>query len=251
MRKISIVSLIYRSIRFADAVYDSVVRHTPLIQSGDAEFFFVANDPSQSVVDHIRSRGIKCFVQNNDRKTEDELFRAGIGWPEYISRVYKGWNRAILEAQPVVVLVNSDCLFSPGWLENLLKHASPERVVCSQLFERKHPKYGIFPGAYHGEFGNHPDNFNDDAFLQAAQSVSRPMLRPGGAYMPCLFYKDIALNAGMYPEGNIAGKSFRHIVRYGDEDFFLRLAMLGVSHVTAMDSIVYHFKEGEMEDIGV
>jgi hypothetical protein len=251
MPNISIISLIYKSTRFADAVYDSIVKYTPLIEGWQAEFFFVANDADDRVIKHIQGRGIKCVIQNNDRKTDEELFGMGIGWPEYISRVYKGWNRAILEAQDIVVLVNSDCLFSPGWLENLLKHARQDRVVCSQLFERKHPKYGIFPGAYHGEFGNHPDNFNEDEFLQAARNVSRPILRQGGAYMPCLFYKDIALNAGMYPEGNIAGKNFNHIVRYGDEDFFLRLAMLGVSHVTAMDSIVYHFKEGEMEDIGV
>lgn len=63
--------------------------------------------------------------------------------------------------------------------------------------------------------------------------------------MPCLLYRDVAVLAGLYPEGNIAGKSFSEVKRYGDEAFYDRLKRFGVEHITAKDSIVYHLKEGE------
>jgi len=245
---ISIASLIYKSKRFADAVYESIMEFTPLIHEGKAEFFFVANDASEDVIEHLAAKGYKYFINNNPRLTEQELFARGIGWPEYIHRVYRGWNEAIRNAQDVVVLVNSDNLFSPNWLENLLKYLTPTRIVCSQLVERRHPKYGVIYGAIHGEFGHHPDSFKKAEFLEFCKKVAKPGLRMGGVYMPCMFYKDAALKAGLYPEGNICGETFYRIVRYGDQDFFLRLAKIGVHHVTALDSIVYHFKEGEMEE---
>jgi hypothetical protein len=117
------------------------------------------------------------------------------------------------------------------------------------LIERWHPKYGVFPGAYHAEYGNHPCNFQEDKFIEDCKKGSRNKTRSGGAYMPCMFYKEVAIKAGCYPEGNICGgKDFYDIVRYGDEDFFMRLRKIGVSHITALDSISYHFKEGEMEE---
>ena len=62
MTKISIVSLIYKSPVFADFVYDSIHKYTPLLNSGMAEFFFVANDPTDGVVRHLRKKGYKYFI---------------------------------------------------------------------------------------------------------------------------------------------------------------------------------------------
>lgn len=250
MVKISIVSLIYKSKKFADWVYDSVHEFTPMIQRGNAEFFFIANDPEGDLIDYLTAKGYKFYVNINPKRTEAELFKMGYAKPEYIHRVYRGWNEAIRRSQgELVVLVNSDNFFSTDWLENLLKFSTPNTIVCSQLVERKHPKYGIFPGAYHGEFGNHPSNFKKDEFLSFANKVRITGIKQGGAYMPCLFYKDIALKAGLYPEGNIAGRNFDDVAFYGDEYFFNKLAKLGVKHITSLDSVVYHLKEGEMDEI--
>jgi len=250
MVKISIVSLIYKSKRFAEWVYESVHEFTPMIHRGNAEFFFIANDPEGDLVDFLTAKGYKFYININPRRTEEELFNLGYAKPEYIHRVYRGWNEAIRKSQgELVVLVNSDNYFSPDWLENLLKFSSPNTIVCSQLVERKHPKYDVFPGAYHGEFGNHPDNFKKDEFLSFANKVRITGIKQGGAYMPCMFYKNIALKTGLYPEGNIAGRSFDDVAFYGDEYFFNKLAKLGVKHITSLDSIVYHLKEGEMDEV--
>lgn len=248
MVKISIAALIYKSTRFAEWLYDSVYEFTPLVRSGEAEFFFIANDPTEKLIKFLEQKGYPHYVNHNPRRTEEELFRLGYGAPEYIHRVYRGWNQAILRAKgELVVLLNSDNYVSPDWLENMLKYMGRDKIVCSQLVERKHPKYDVFPGAYHAEFGSLPDNFDKAGFLQFVLRQKITGLRQGGAYMPCMLYKDQAVQVGLYPEGNLAGSSFNDVVGYGDDVFFKKLAQIGVQHVTALDSIVYHLKEGEMD----
>jgi len=245
---ISIASLIYKSKKYADWVHGSIHEFTPLVTKGEAEFFFVANDPTEDLLAHLRQRGYKHYVNYNPKRTDEELFKMGYGAPEYIHRVYRGWNEAIMRAAGgTVVLVNSDNYFSPDWLENLLKYLCTKTIVCSKLVERMHPEHGIFPRAYHGEFGSHPDDFDKENFLRLCERVKTTGLQFGGAYMPCAFYKQVAIDVGLYPEGNLAGASFSDVAAYGDQVFFEKLSKAGVRQVTAMDSIVYHTKEGEMD----
>lgn len=92
------------------------------------------------------------------------------------------------------------------------------------------------------------DNFREQDFVDFTYQVRKTGLALHGAYMPCLMYKDVALYAGLYPEGNIAGETKEQIVRFGDEFFYDRLQEMGVEHYTALDSIVYHLKEGELDE---
>jgi hypothetical protein len=250
--KISIVSLIYRSTKFADAVYESIQENTEKLKTGEAKFFFVANDPEPHLLKHLKDNNYPFVLHENKKKTEKELFNVGIGGPEYINRVYLGWNRAIKESDSeIVVLVNSDNMFSPNWLENLLKNLNEDTFVCSEIVERpNHPKFAPFPGCLVGDFGNHPDNFKKEEFLQfvdANQKIKKGKTKTGGAYMPCAFYREKAIEVGLYPEGNLHdGTNFMSIEEYGDENFVKKLSRNGVRHITSLDSISYHFKEGEM-----
>ena len=247
--KVSIISLIYQSASLADWVHHSVHRFTPMIGRGEAEFFFVANDSTPGLLAHLHGRGYRHIVNVNQRYSEEELFAHGYGTPEYISRVYRGYNEGVRAAAgDYVVLVNSDNAFSPDWLENLLKYSDRSRVICSTIVEREHPVFGVFPGAVHGEFGGDPVTFDETAFLAFAATIRKTGLKAGGAYMPTLFHRDIAIEAGLYPCGNVAGARFDEVARCGDEAFFDVLGSLGVGHYTALDSIVYHLKEGERDD---
>ena len=249
MLKVSIVSLIYQSARLADWVHESVHTFTPMIARGEAEFFFVANDPTPGLLEHLRKRGYQHIVNVNRRYADDELFALGYGAPEYIGRVYRGYNEGIRAAAgDYVVLINSDNAFSPDWLENLLKYSDRTHVICSTLVERDHPVFSVFPGAIHGEFGDSPDTYDEAAFLAFAKRIRKTGLQAGGAYMPALFHRDIAIEAGLYPSGNIAGMRFDDVAKYGDEAFFEVLKSMGVDHYTALDSISYHLKEGERDD---
>jgi len=249
MLKVSIISLIYQSSRLADWVHDSVHRFTPMIERGQAEFFFVANDPTPGLLAHLRERGYEHIVNVNQKYSDVELLAHGYGAPEYMSRVYRGYNEGIRAATgDYVVLINSDNAFSPDWLENLLKYSDRSHVISSTLVERDHPVFSVFPGAVHGEFGDCPDTYDEAAFLAFARRIRKTGLQAGGAYMPALFHRDIAIEAGLYPCGNIAGASFDDVARFGDEAFFDVLSALEVSHYTALDSISYHLKEGERDD---
>lgn len=249
---ISIVSLIYKSTVFADAVRDSLYEFTPMLHSGEAEFFFVANDATPRIIEHLRRKQYPFIDNRNPFYSQDELFARGIGHPEYIARTYMGWNVAVKNSKEIVVLVCSDNLFAPNWLENLVKHLRENRnlIVCCQLVERKHPRFDVFPGAIHAEFGTHPSNYDKAGFIALAAQMSRPGLRAGGAYMPCAFYRDEMMKrVGLFPEGNLHnGRDFFSIQTYGDEDYFKRAGQAGIAHVTSLDSFSYHFKEGEKDE---
>jgi len=248
MVRISIASLIYKSIEMADWVHESIHEFTPMLKSGEAEFFFVANDPTEKIVTHLKSKGYNFIEQNNEIHSDEELFKMGYAWPEYIHRVYRGYNRAILHSKgEIIVLINSDHYFSPDWLENLLKYYDTQKIVCSQLVEPKHHKFGLFPYAVNGEFGNTTVNFNKEGFLDFTLKNKKTGIYLGGAYMPCMFSRDLGIYAGLYPEGNIAGDSFQKIYKTGDEAFFERLTSKNIVQITALDSIVYHLKEGEKD----
>ena len=64
--------------------------------------------------------------------------------------------------------------------------------------------------------------------------------------MPCMFYKKTIQAMNGYPEGNPIVKN-NYIVP-GDRYMFQKLNNNGIKHITALDSIVYHFKEGEMDE---
>lgn len=254
--KISISSLIYKSIKYADFIYDSIHKYTPELQTGEAEFYFIANDATEEVINHLEKKKYRYYINNNKHYTEDELFKMGYGWPEYMNRVYRGYNESIrLAAGEIIVLVNSDMGFSKDWLKNLLAKLNDKVVVVGKLIEPGHIRHGVFPaslngtGAFQKNFGTSPTNFKDKEFQEFAESFKQNIITPGGAYMPCCMYKQSAIDVGLYPEGNIAGSNFNHVVDYGDIAFFKKLsAKKGMSHITCWNSIIYHFKEGEKDD---
>lgn len=247
--RISIICLIYKSIELADLVYESLYENTPKLKNGEAEFLFVANDPSKKLIEHLKEKKYPFVINCNEILSEEELFKQGYAFPEYIHRVYAGYNKGILISKgDIIVLINSDHVFSKDWLENLLKFIDYKTIVSSQLVEPKHSKYDVFPGAYHAEFGNNANNFNKEKFLEYVQKKKCTGVKNGGAYMPCALYKDLFFYVGLYPEGNIAGESFNNIFKTGDEACFENMKKIGVRHITSMDSIVYHMKEGELDE---
>jgi hypothetical protein len=249
MVEISIICLIYKSKRLAEAVYESAKKYTPKLKDGSVEFFFVANDPTKELVDYLESENIPHHININEKLSDEELFKKGYGSPEYIRRVYQGYNYGILKARgQKILLINSDNFFSEDWLENLLKYSDYKTVVCSTLVEPGHEKYSVFPFAIEKDFGRTLDDFREDDFQEFVSKKSRTGFFSGGAYMPCLLYKDVAILAGLYPEGNIAGKRFDDIKQFGDECFYDKLKAFGIEHITAKDSFVYHLKEGEISE---
>jgi hypothetical protein len=244
MVKVSIACLIYKSTRWLQFVYDQVLKHTDMT---DKEFYFVANDANEKVLEYLKEHNIPHYIHNNTNEQRKE-------W--YINNVYRAWNTAGRVAKgEYIVFINSDMAFTPGWLDRLLETITDTRMVCSRLVER-----GVLSSGLYGierNFGNVPDDYKEEEFLQFAKSIESFTLNPGGLYMPCLIKKSHLEEIGYYPEGNIVYGSHIFnptIAKQGDNIFpgdkvlVEKLKFINVHHWTNFASIVYHFQEGEMRD---
>lgn len=236
--RVSVVCLIYRSPVYARFVHGSFDRHTGAgrgARYGNVEFTFVANNPTDKLLEFLRSSDMKHTVFHSPNAEE-----------HYMNRIYRAWNHGGMAASgDVLVFVNSDMAFTPGWLDNLLRRLNEKTVVTSRLVESgkmRSGKYGI-----ERDFGTTHSKFDDNAFQEFARRISRDKAGPGGLFMPCAIYADTFRRSGGYPIGNRTEPDGS--TTSGDAIYFYEtLRAMGVSHVTAFDSIVYHVQEGEKDE---
>jgi glycosyltransferase involved in cell wall biosynthesis len=241
---ISIVCLVYKSTHWLDFAYDQLLRHTDMT---DKEFFFVANDATPEVLAYLRDRYIPHYVWSNNEHQRQE-------W--YINNVYRAWNHAARIARgDLILFINSDMAFSPGWLDHLFDKLNGKNCVASRLVESGKLPSG--PTAISRDFGRTIEQFRQGAFLNYADQVAIAETNNGGLYMPLLIRRDDFMAVGGYPEGNIVpGSDIWNptIARKGepcisgDVVLMQKLAAKGIQHQTSFDSIVYHFQCGEMDD---
>ena len=248
MEKISIISLIYQSIEYAEFVYSSVMKYTPEIVSGEAEFYFVANDASDEVLNFLDTKNYPYYVNNNSVYTEEELFNMGHAYPEYINRVYRGYNFGIkVSNNPILVLINSDNYFSPNWLKNLKSKLNHNVVVGTKIVQPHHafvsPKNGSRCEVY--DCGLSINSFNENLFIEVVKELTHDSISVGNLFMPLMLYKEQVELVGYYPEGNIHNGAYNRIKITGDHAFINKLEANGIKHITSNNSIVYHFQEGE------
>ena len=152
------------------------------------------------------------------------------------------------------------------------------KFINSRLVERG-PPHGLptMKGAHGIErnFGNNYDDYNEKSFLEMAEQIKSERLLEKGLYMPMIIKKEHLEFINYYPEGNITVNNFRELQKcdkndmkqfkyiYATEDDVYKkkigcipgdkvlthnLAKIGVHHYTAMDSIVYHFQQGEKKE---
>lgn len=252
---ISMAALIYASPAYAEHLWDVLQRTTPELADGRAEFFFVANDASPEVLQYLEDKAIPHYVQENPRLSEAELFERGIGTPEYIRRVYQGWNRAVREAKSdCLALLSSDHVLLEGWLQALYSKWNPGLALSPLTIEPGDfqdvfsARLGRGTGAVRGDHGSTLRQFDAEAFERHARTLEREEVTPGGAYQPVMFSRAAVMRAGLYPEGNLHDGTFHRIAEYGDRRLFRILAENGVRHMTYHGVVVYHLHEGEMRE---
>ncbi|MFZ5947817.1 MAG: glycosyltransferase [Stygiobacter sp.] len=241
--RISIVCLIYKSTDWLQFVYEQVLKYTDL---NDKEFYFVANDANESVLQYLNNNYIPHYVWNNSDEQKKE-------W--YINNVYRAWNFAAQKAKgDYLLFINSDMAFSHGWVENLFNKLNGKNCVASRLVESGKLLSGEH--AISKNFGRFIEDFDETAFNTFAEEIKVDELKDGGLFMPLLIKKDDFLSVGGYPEGNIvpgtniftpqiALKGTQCIS--GDVVLMQKLKEIGINHTTSYDSIIYHFQCGEMD----
>ncbi len=249
MEKISIICLIYQSIAFAEFVYNNILKYTPEINNGEAEFYFIANDATDEVIKFLKEKNYPYYINNNNPKyNDDELFKMGYAYPEYINRVYRGYNFGIKQSiNPIIVLINSDNAFSPQWLSNLRNKLTDNNVLSCRMIQ----PHDIFPNPKNHtvcevyNFGKTLNTFNENNFIKKVEEIKDNTLSIGNAFMPVMLYKKNIELVGYYPEGNLHDGSYNKIKITGDHEFFNKLEKAGIIHFTVNNSICYHFQEGE------
>src|SRR5271154_4057132 len=111
MKTIEVVSLIYKSINYANFITAQLTRYAMDFDDWKVSFRLVANDPSPELEQHLKTINVNHKVFRNQNPNE-----------YYMNRVYKAWNDAGLTSKAdYVCFVNSDMAFSPNWLKNLVK----------------------------------------------------------------------------------------------------------------------------------
>lgn len=242
---ISIVCLIYQSTGWLQFAYNQILAHTDL---SDKELIFIANDATPEVKKYLYDHYIPHYIFENTEEHRQE-------W--YINNVYRAWDFGAEKAQgDFLVFVNSDMAFSPNWLENLLEQYNAKNCVTSRLVERN-----TIPNdatIIRKNFGDHFTTYKESPFLEFAKKAAQDRKVPGGAFMPLFIKKSDFEAVGGYPEGNMRADSDIHqpiIAKKGEDlvsgDIVLmqKLAERGIVHETALNSLVYHFQEGEMRDV--
>jgi len=239
---ISIICLIYKSTDWLQFVYDQVLKWVDLEQN---EFFFVANDANEEVLHYLQTRYIRHVIFNNTPEQKQEWF---------INNVYRAFNYGAKIAKgDYLIFINSDMAFSPNWLESLFVNLNAKNCIASRLIESgkmESGKYGLSRN-----FGRSFEEYQEPAFIDYAENISRSEVKDGGLYMPLLIRRNDFWQVGGYPEGNITIDSdiFEPKIAIkgqsgiaGDEVLMRKLASVGIKHQTDFNSIVYHFQAGEM-----
>ena len=242
--KISYVCLIYKSVSWLKFVYNQILKYTNL---NDNEFFFVANDANQDVLDYLKNNNIPHYDYKNTVEHKKE-------W--YINNVYRAYNYGGMMAKgKYIIFLNSDMAFSPNWSEKLIDTITPNSCVASRLVER-----GVLRSGTYGiekNFGDDYKNYRENEFLEYTKSIEEKQLYNDGLYMPLLIKKEHLEQIGYYPEGNIIPGSNIFNPSYaklgencipGDKVFMEKLRSIGVYHKTNFESIIYHFQQGEMSE---
>lgn len=241
-KNVEIVGLIYKSVDYLNLIYNQLKSNNNNVDGWNVGVRLVLNDATDKIKEEVKKLDIKHTIFENPDKNE-----------YYLNRVYRAWNFCATSSEyDNVCFVNSDMLFSPNWLTNLLKHHDGINIPTSRLIESG--KLGTAPGR-HGmikNFGKTCKDVNYPGFLEFAKKVSADRVEINGLFMPVVFEKKKFIESGMYPEGNVyttgVGKFGSPLITTGDIFYFNKLQKeYGMRHITIFDSIVYHIQEGEKD----
>ena len=249
--KITLVSLIYSGIDWLEFQYGELLKLASELPPGEVEILFVANDASPDVIAYLDNNGIP-YVVSPGRSSASE-------W--YINSVYRSYNFGVTHAKgEYVLLTNSDMAYSEGFLYSMIMESDPNTYLVGKLIESGRLKPA--DAAIKKNLGKNLRTFRRGAFNKHAYRLRKRGLEDGGLYMPALLHKETFLKFGGYPEGNLVkenleeyllGLPFKFASRGdslipGDQAFMHLLNRSSITHKTNLNSLCYHFQEGEKSE---
>jgi hypothetical protein len=250
-KNIEIISMIYKSLDYLDLTYNQL--KSCKADGWDVHLRIIANDASQVILDKLR----ELYTTDDVNDGTPHLYFSVYNDPKpddyYLNRVYRAWNFGGKTSEyDNICFVNSDMVFSDGWLDNLLKHHDGNNIVCSRLVESGKMRSGTHGVGYN--CGRSPKQIDYSKWNQYVNKIKNNSVHPGGLFMPVVFNTKRFLESGMYPEGNIYSTGIGNFgdpfKKSGDAYFFDDILgkKYGMKHITVFDSIVYHIQEGELDE---
>lgn len=246
--KVTLLCLIYQGLEWLEMAYGELIKLSREFSAGEVEILFIANDATEEVVTFLVENHIPHRVFSG-RNRPDE-------W--YINSVYRAYNFGVSQAKGErVLLVNSDMIFSEGFLANLMASHTQEMLLTAKLIESGRLSPGT--NAIAKDLGSTPKNLRRADFHRLVRLSSQNSLESGGLYMPLLVQRKAFLELGGFPEGNLVPETLDDYLRGeapkyaisgqpcipGDEALFAKARAQGFVHMTSQMSFCYHFQEGE------
>jgi hypothetical protein len=239
-KTIEVISLIFKSVDYLNLIYNEFKKMNNSVDDWNVYFRIVANNATDEVLEKLKTLDIPYTIYN-DHKPNDY----------YLNRVYRCWNFAGKTSEyDNICFVNSDMVFSEGWLENLLKYHDGINIPCSRLVESGKMLSGTHGVSYN--CGRSPKDIDFELWKTLVEKTKLNESHGGGLFMPCVFNKKRFVESGMYPEGNIYSDgvgTLNKFIESGDSWYFKKLeSEYGMKHITIFDSLVYHIQEGEKDE---
>jgi len=138
-----------------------------------------------------------------------------------------------LATNDMVGILHADMIIGPNYIENLVKHIQPGKVVCATRIEP--PLHPEGPEKIIQDFGMDFDTLNIDAFEQFALKMQKKHNNETtrGMFAPWILYKkDFEAIGGHDP--------LFAPFPYEDSDIFQRWILAGYEMIQSRDAFVYH-----------
>jgi glycosyltransferase involved in cell wall biosynthesis len=208
---ISFIIPSYNNLQHLKNVYASIQKHAP-----EAEVILLDDGSTDGTQDWIQQQDCIKY-RSEERVGHTILYDKGIE----------------LATNEIVGILHADMILGPNYVENLIKHLEPGKVVCATRIEPPlHPegKEKIIK-----DFGLDFDTLNIDAFEQfvaEAQTEFKDQTTKG-MFAPWILYKsDFQAIGGHDP--------LFAPFPYEDSDIFQRWILAGYELVQSRDAFVYH-----------
>ena len=152
--------------------------------------------------------------------------------PNLRAMINKGFDRCFDLGCDYAGLVNTDQAFGPYWLQRMVPHLDPKRMVISRMIEA-----GRMPTKHEAiDFGDtKPGRFNSARWMEWCQQNAKSTTEviKGGIGMPYLLHKDVWSTYGPW----------ELIVKPGaapDQKFFYAMRDAGIEWLRVNDALSYH-----------
>lgn len=214
---ISLIIPSYNNLRHLKNVYASIQKHAP-----NAEIILLDDGSNDGTWDWMKEVEIESNNQTRILRSEERVGHTIL------------YDKGIeLATNDIVGILHADMIIGPNYIENLIKHLEPGKVVCATRIEPPlHP-----PGNEKVimDFGQDFDTLDIDAFEQFVVNEQETQLDriTHGMFAPWVLYKsDFQAIGGHDP--------LFAPFPYEDSDIFQRWILAGYELIQSRDAFVYH-----------